>query len=44
MILLMFIGRIGILSFLLLFITDQGQEKLEIAETHFESDLPLLIR
>lgn len=44
MIFLMFIGRIGILSFLLLFITHKGEEKLNLNETHFDSDLPLLIR
>ena len=44
MIFLMFIGRIGILSFMLLFITHQGDKELQLTEEHFDSDLPLLIR
>lgn len=44
MIFLMFIGRIGILSFMLLFITHQGDKELQLQEEHFDSDLPLLIR
>lgn len=44
MILLMFIGRIGVLSVLLLFITSKGDKNLQLAEEHFDSDLPLLMK
>lgn len=44
MIFLMFVGRVGVLSLLLLFMSKKGNESLEIAEKHFDSDLPLLIR
>lgn len=44
MIFLMFIGRIGILSFMLLFITKEGERHLSINEEHFDSDLPHLLK
>lgn len=44
MILLMYIGRVGILSFLMLFITARGEEQLKesIAEVEFDQDKPRL--
>lgn len=44
MALLMFIGRIGVLTFLMLFITNTGMRQVEdtVAEKHFDKDEPIL--
>ena len=43
--LLMFIGRIGVLSFLMLFITGIGSKQVEdtVVEKHFDKDEPMLL-
>lgn len=42
MIILMFVGRVGVLTILIMFITDKGEKSInqEIAKDHFDSTLP----
>jgi len=44
MILLMFIGRVGVISLLLVFVSAKGEQRISLVEEHFDSDLPTLIR